>query len=171
MHKSIRTVIFAALFSVLLATTGRADPATVVKINGIDKSVTYEALGREELANLKKRIQIQQRYFQQGLANAIKAWKADESNEGVPFVSSSVSAPRMQEMGTFEREVAEKKVAAYGDREFDKTAKEAARLKAMKTKARERQQERNARQAARDAAAQRFAPLVQAEIEKLAPKE
>lgn len=147
----------------LVATGSRAQMVSVVKDSDVLKRATYRVATGTELRELQKAAQNEARVFPLAMAALKKEWDADEMNKGESFPGSRLSPRKVEVKGTFtDRKMAQKKVESYEEREMD-----AALPEKDSKKPTPQEKEKQAREAARMASAERLAGKLQDKIAEL----
>lgn len=116
------SLVFVAVCMALFPLRGRAEGYVLVKTQDMTKKTTTEVMSDTEFKALEKAIQMENRYFQQALQLAAKAWREDELNKGTPFAGSRLMPRKI--VGSVEKfsdqEKAQKKLTAIEDMESRK---------------------------------------------------
>lgn len=156
--------MIACGLSILLPLRGMAEGYVIVRVQDMLKKTTTEMMTESEFKALDKKIQMENRYFQQAVQIAAKEWRADELNKGTAFAGGRLMARKIA--GTPERfssqEKAQQKLTAIEDLEsrkaFRTREKEAGNKKSKEELAKEYEKE---------AVLSSAAELVQAKLEEL----
>jgi len=109
---------------------------SVVKITGLDRSISYEALTAEDLAVLKKTIVSEARVVNSALQAAAKEWNSTPENAKNLFPVKSIAPRTVTILGTCrDNETATRKLEVYADRlkanQAENEKIESARLNSM----------------------------------------
>ncbi|MBN2301839.1 MAG: hypothetical protein JXN60_04915 [Lentisphaerae bacterium] len=121
--------LITSMFGVLHA----AEKYYVVKLTDRAKNNKYEVMTPDQLKQLEKQIQIENRAFPKALTICQKEWKMREETKNKSFPASAVSMRQVRKMSEYaEKEKADEKAYSYTARIAEKVAKEAEMLKAQK---------------------------------------
>jgi len=107
----------ALALSLGLAAGARAESVYFVRITDMAKTDACEVMTREAASALQKEIAAESRVFQTALAAVKKAWSEDELTRKTTFPASRLAVRKMQQLGPFSREQAEKKKEKADERE------------------------------------------------------
>jgi hypothetical protein len=144
------------------------DTFLVVKVAEMNRAVGYQVMTPAEYKGLDARIQRESRLYTQAEQLAMKEWKADEGNKGIPFPGGRLSARKATVVAQFSaREQADKKIESYKDIESRRQLQEMAASRNLtpqqkKLKEAEAEKERQVEQAAE---------LVKAKLDELLARE
>ena len=156
------------MLALLAVSALHAESVYIVTITDIGKNDTQEVLTREALTTLKNRIKDETRIFPKALAAAQKEWAENDMTKRDKFPTSGFAPRKIKEEGPINEEMARKKVEKRAEREMNRDFEKAAAKKGGgKTKPSERELEKQARAAQKDAIGVAAAELIQKQIDKL----
>ena len=167
--KPLRTLVAFLVLGAAAAFQALGQSAYVVTITDLRKDVSYEVMTREQVAELKARIQTEARLFPAAVAAARKEWEANDLTKDKPFQTAGLAARKFRQEGPFSQEMAKKKADKKIERNMDRDYDDAlAKSKGPKTKPSEKEIRKQERDAMREQLAEDAAALVQKHLEALA---
>ena len=107
--KLLRTWIAGLVLGAAAILPALGQSVYVVTITDLQKQDSYEVMTREQLAELKARIQTEARLFPAAVAAARKAWEASDLTKDKPFQTAGLAARKFRPEGPFSQEMAKKK--------------------------------------------------------------
>ena len=139
----------------------------VVTITDLQKQASYEVMTREQVAELKARIQTEARLFPAAVAAARKEWEASDLTKDKPFQTAGLAARKFRQEGPFNQEMAKKKADKKIERDMDRDYDAALGRSGAKKKLTEKEAKKQERDAMREQLAQTAAELVQKHLDAL----
>ncbi len=121
----------------------------LVKVYKMDKSFEYKVCNAEEFKALQERVRAEGMYFSQALREAEKEWKEEAKQDDTKpsFPGGKMSAPKLKVVKAYTDPVdADEKLAKYEDAEFKKMEREMEKVGKLRGKARERYDEKQAKE-------------------------
>lgn len=140
----------------------------VVTITDLQKLDSYEVMTREQLAELKARIQTEARLFPAAVAAARKAWEISDLTKDKPFQTAGLAARKFRQEGPFSQEMAKKKAEKKIERDMKSDYDAALARAGAKKKLTEKDVKKQDRDALKDKLAKEAAELVQKHLDDLA---
>ena len=166
--KLLRTWIAGLVLGAAAILPALGQSVYVVTITDLQKQDSYEVMTREQLAELKARIQTEARLFPAAVAAARKAWEASDLTKDKPFQTAGLAARKFRQEGPFNQEMAKKKADKKIERDMERDYDAAVARPGTKKKLSEKEAKKQERDAMRDQLAQEAAELVQKHLEALA---
>jgi hypothetical protein len=122
----IRCLACVAMLALPAGRASAAETFFLVRLSDMTRADTVQVMTADELKQLQKQLQQEERFFPKALVQAVEEWRKDDMNKTVPFPSGKIVPRKI--MGQAEafssREKAEERIAQYEDREARKRMRE-----------------------------------------------
>ena len=166
--KLLRTWIAGLVLGAAAILPALGQSVYVVTITDLQKQDSYEVMTREQVAELKARIQTEARLFPAAVAAARKAWEASDLTKDKPFQTAGLAARKFRPEGPFSQEMAKKKAEKKIERDMERDYNAALARAGTKKKLTEKDAKKQEREALKAQLAQDAAKLVQKHLDDLA---
>jgi hypothetical protein len=166
--KILRTLVAGLALGAAALLPALGQSVYVVTITDLQKQDSYEVMTREQVAELKARIQTEARLLPAAIAAARKAWETSDLTKDKPFQTAGLAARKFRQEGPFNQEMAKKKADKKIERDMERDYDAAVARPGTKKKLSEKEAKKQERDAMRDQLAQEAAELVQKHLEALA---
>lgn len=163
MNAMVRSAVCVVLLGLARGVVA-GESFAVVRVTDMMREETYQVLSSDELKQLQKQLQLEERNFPKAVAQAGEEWRKDELNKTTPFPGGRLSPRKI--IGQPEvfpsRDKADERVGQYEDREAKKRAREFDKTgRRSKTASEKLKEERDMEKAAH---ARRAADLIAAKL-------
>ena len=166
--KPLRTLVAGLALGAVALLPALGQSVYVVTITDLQKHDSYEVMTREQVAELKARIQTEARLFPAAVAAARKEWEANDLTKDKPFQTAGLAARKFRQEGPFSQEMAKKKADKKIERDMDRDYDAALARAGTKKKLSEKEANKQERDAMKEQRAQDAADLVQKHLDALA---
>lgn len=159
-----------ACVAMVMLSAGRAiaaDTFFLIRVSDMTRVDTLQVVSADELKELQKTLQLEERHFPKAIAQAVEEWRKDEMNKTTPFPAGKIVARKIigQPEKFAARDKAEERIVQYEDREARKRLRDLE--KASKTKPTPAEKAKADREIDKELAARRAADLVAVKLSAL----